>query len=113
VSNENEWLEVLREKVAARNQARVARRLGVSAAVISQVLAGKYPADTEKLAERVRGEFMGLTVHCPVYGELNRKACLDFQGLPFAATNPERVACYRACRSGCKNSFLEDEYSNW
>ncbi len=110
---DEDWLEILREKVGAKSQVKVAQRLGVSGSLISQVLSGKYPADLEKFKERVRGEFLGKTVHCPAFGELNRRACLDNQALPFAATNRRRVACWRACRSGCEHSFLENEYGDW
>jgi hypothetical protein len=108
-----DWLTVLREKVAQKTQAQVARRLGVSSAMISQVISGKYPADLEKLAERVRGEFMGKKVYCPVYGDISRRNCIDHQALPFLVSDPDRVACWKACRSGCENSFLENEYGDW
>lgn len=49
---------------------------------------------------------MHATVACPVAGELRMHHCLQNQRMPFAATNPQRVRLYRACRAGCPHSRL-------
>lgn len=54
------------------------------------------------MAQRIRGQFMGRTVLCPVYGTLNKRNCLDNQALPQAFTNPLRAALGRACKT-CVN----------
>lgn len=104
------WLEVLRaECERVKSQHKVAKRLGVSAAMVNQVLNGVYKASTERLEALVRGELMHETVLCPVMGEVSKRKCVDVQAQPFAATNPQRVALYRACRSGCPYSSLREE----
>ena len=84
------------------SQAKVAAELHVTGAVISMLLKDKYPGSVDQMAQRIRGEFMGSTVHCPVYGTLNKRNCLDNQALPQAFTNPLRAALGRACKT-CVN----------
>jgi transcriptional regulator with XRE-family HTH domain len=90
------------------SQSKVAKRLGVSAAMVNQVLKGSYSGNLANIEGRVRGELMGLEVDCPALGKISRRDCLDFQNLPFAATSPVRIRLYRACRSGCPFSSLTD-----
>lgn len=101
------WLLVLREQVAESGQRRVAKDIGYSAAVVSQVMNKKYAGDMAQVERRVRGAYMGETVFCPVLGEISVNRCLEIQKQPFASTNPQRVRLYRACRSGCSNSQLD------
>ena len=81
------------------SQVKVAEELHVTPAVISTLLKDKYPGSVEQMAERIRGQFMGSTVVCPVMGNLNKRDCLDNQALPQAFTNPVRAALGRACKS--------------
>lgn len=106
------WLDVLRRACEKNSQAAVARRLGLSPATVNQVLKGSYKGSLRAVEERVRGALMGLTVDCPILGDIRRNVCLDWQAKPFAATNEQRVMLYRACRSGCPHSKLkvEDEH---
>lgn len=92
-----QWLQILAENCKAQTQAKVAERLGYSAAVINQVLKGTYKGDVARVQKAVEGALMGLTVECPVIGELPRDRCLDYQRAPFAATNHLRVQFMRAC----------------
>ena len=101
----DDWLDVLRRAVAASTASAVSERLGLSATTVSLVLAGKYTAGTERIAERVRGVYLGHVVTCPVMGEVARQICLDAQAAPFAATNPQRVRLHRACRGGCPHAL--------
>jgi hypothetical protein len=110
VDEQMDWLELLRSEVEKTSQSKVAKRLGVSAAMVSQALNGIYPGDMEKLKGRALGELAGLQVHCPVVGDISRRLCLDWQARPFAVTNPTRVRVYKACRSGCEHSFLGEEF---
>ncbi|ADZ72426.1 transcriptional regulator [Polymorphum gilvum] len=84
-----------------------ARRVGYSPAVVSQVLNARYAGDMARVEERVRGALMGLTVDCPVVGELSRDQCLDWQGKAYAPTSAHRVRMYRACRGGCPHSRVK------
>lgn len=94
---EHDWLTVLREQCAHSSQAAVGKRLNYSATVVNQVLKGKYTGDLSAVQRAVEGALMGLTVNCPVIGELARNRCLDFQRRDFAATNHLRVQLARAC----------------
>ena len=101
-----DWVVELARQCELSSQRKVARRLGVSAAVVSQVLKEKYPGDLAGVEARVRGAFMASVVDCPVLGELPSDQCQAWQRKPFAATNPLRVQVYRACRDGCPHSSL-------
>lgn len=97
-----DWLTVLREACAASTQAAVARRIDYSPTVVNQVLKGNYGGDMNAVQKAVEGALMGLTVECPVIGELPRNRCLEFQRRGFAATNPLRVTLTRTCPQ-CSN----------
>jgi DNA-binding transcriptional regulator YdaS (Cro superfamily) len=99
------WLRVLHEACSVHGQRRIAERLRVSQSALNQVLNGKYKAKLDKIEARVRGELMQETVLCPALAEISKRRCQDEQRRPFAATNPQRVAVYRACRSGCPLSM--------
>ncbi len=94
----SEWIDVLRQECEKTSQAAVARRLGVSGALVNQVLKGSYKGNVCRVEELVRGTFMQETVCCPVMGEVSKRRCLDEQTRPFAPTNPQRVQLYRTCR---------------
>lgn len=94
----NDWLSVLKDECDRLSQAAVARRLGVSGALVNQVLKGTYKGNVSRIEELVRGTFMQETVFCPVMGEVSKRRCLDEQVRPFAPTNPQRVQVYRACK---------------
>lgn len=80
-------------------QARVARDLGYSAGAISQVLSGKYQGDISNILARVEEIYGGLSVDCPGLGyEIPLAKCGEWRRKPFASTNPQRVAMYRACK---------------
>ena len=93
------WLTELRHQCANRSQAKVARELGVSGALISQVLKGKYPGDLTRIEKLVRGEYLGDTVTCPILGELELDNCQRYQRDKIATHNPLRVQLYRACKT--------------
>jgi len=100
------WRETLALQCGQRSQARVAATIGYSAAVVNQVLAGTYKGDLAAVQKAVEGAFMGATVDCPVLGVIPSNRCLEEQRRPFAATSPNRVRLYRACRAGCPNSRI-------
>lgn len=96
------WLDTLREQVAKNGQRRVAKLIGYSTAVVSQVLSGKYTGDWHKVEQKVRGVYLGDTVLCPVLDELAVNLCLEHQARPYRSTNRQAVMLYRACK-GCPN----------
>lgn len=104
-----DWIERLRDACKHESQTRIAQRLGYSSTVISQVLSGKYAGRTDLVEDRVRMVLMTPAVECPVLGEIAGEHCSREQRRPFAATNPTRVAVWRACRAGCPNSQIPEE----
>lgn len=106
MTREADWIATLRAECKQTSQNKTATRLGLSPTTINQVLAGTYKGNLQRIEERVRGELMNKTVECPVLGEISARKCLDWQARPFAATNPTRVAVWKACRGGCKHSQI-------
>lgn len=88
----------LAEACRARTSRAVAQQLGYSDAVISHVLAKKYPGDVAKVFVTIRGSLMGETVDCPELGELRRDQCLRNQARPFNPTNSTSARLFHACK---------------
>lgn len=97
------WVQALAAECDRTSQAKAAERLGVSGAMVNQVLKHVYKGRYDGLESRVKGELLAETVRCPVLGEISTRQCLDEQVKPYANTNRMRVAVYKACRSGCPN----------
>lgn len=102
-----DWLNALKAECEATSQTAAAKRIGVSASTVNQVLKGSYKGNLARIEERVRGELMREMVECPVLWAISRKRCHDEQKKPFAPTNPLRVKLFHACRSGCPNSHIK------
>ena len=98
------WIESLRHACKSSSQAAVATRIGMSPAVVNQVLKGCYQGSAINVQRRVEGALMGVTVDCPMIGDIPLNRCIDNQCRPFAATNPLRVALHRACKTCINNS---------
>jgi len=94
-----EWILVLAEHCDHSSQKAVADQIGYSSAVVNQVLSGRYSGDMGAVEQAVKGALLNTTVSCPVAGDLPAHRCLEYQRLPFAATNPQRIALYKACRT--------------
>lgn len=105
-----DWITVLAKACDVSSQAKIAKRLGYSAATISYVLKHAYAGDVSKVEQAVRGALMGEVVDCPVVGPLSADGCLAHQREEYHPINPQRIAFHRACRSGCPNSKLPKEY---
>lgn len=100
-----DWVIVLEEECKRTSQKKTADLIGYSPAVVNTVLKGTYKGDLSKVEDAVRGALMHKTLQCPIIGELATNRCLEYQKRPFAATNPQRVKLYRACRS-CPNNRI-------
>lgn len=83
---------------AALSQAKVAKELGVSPAVVNTLLNDRYMGDVAGMAARIRGQYMAETVQCPVMGTLSRRHCLDNQVRPLVFTNATRVRLHAECK---------------
>lgn len=104
-------IEALAQACAASTGKAVAARLGYSGALVSHVLARKYPGDMNLVFAKIRGEFMGEQVDCPILGLIASTRCLDEQKRPFAATNSVRARLFHACQR-CPNNRKNQDRSH-
>lgn len=100
---QTDLMTLLGRKVAESSQANVARLLGISDSAISQLRSGTYKGAPDAILQRVREVFGDDTVNCPILGETPLGRCAEKRRLPFAATNHQRVALYRACQNCPQN----------
>jgi hypothetical protein len=100
-----DWIEALALACANSSQAKVARELDRSPALISQVLRKIYPADMVLIEERVRGVFMDGRVACPSLGEIAVQQCQDWRAKSgkLVVGNPLRARMFWAC-NGCSRN---------
>jgi hypothetical protein len=105
-----EWVAVLARACAASSQAKVARRLGRSSALVSEVLGNSYRGNLPAVEETVRGVLMNATVTCPALGELPMHECGMWRtrARTFSGHNALRVQMYRAC-ARCPRNRREGE----
>ncbi len=104
-----DWITTLAEECDRTSQRQVADRIGYSAGAVNQVLAAKYKAPLVRIEQAVRGAYLSAVVNCPAAGEIAADRCLEIQRQPWAATNPQRVRLYTACRSGCIHSRINSK----
>lgn len=104
-----DWVETLAIACGKTSQARVAVQLERSGAVISQVLRKIYPAEMDRIEERVRGVFMDGRVACPGLGEIATQACQDWRDKAphIVLGNPLRQRMHRACNA-CPRYLSKD-----
>lgn len=105
-----DWVLELAEQAMATSQGRVAKRIGYSGSVVSQVISNSYAGDLERVETAVRGALMHEVVGCPILGVMARNRCLDWQAKPFSNANSLNPKMHRACRSGCPHSRLTTEF---
>lgn len=105
-----DWVETLAIACGQSSQAQVAKQLGRSGAVISQVLRRTYPASTAGIEDRIRGVFLAVAVECPALGAVPTNECQDWRekARVFAMGNPLRARMYRACHA-CPRNRKEGE----
>jgi transcriptional regulator with XRE-family HTH domain len=100
---QTDLMTLLNQKIDETSQANVARLLNISDSALSQLRSGSYKASPDAILQRVREVFGDETVHCPILKEISLRRCAEKRKLPFAATNPQRVALYRACQTCPQN----------
>lgn len=102
-ANPPDWILVLAQRCDLdKSQARVGELLGVSSAVVNQLIGRSYKGRMDRMETRVRGALMKETVNCPVLGVISSRDCLDHQKRPFRATNAMRVKLHQTCPT-CPN----------
>ena len=102
------WLELLKTAVSNSNNQAVADELGVSRTVISLVMNGKYPASTDKIAEKVMSQYSRVT--CPHTNEsITIVACKQNHTSSAPTSSPRTMRLWRACQTCPNNSGAKHE----
>jgi hypothetical protein len=97
------WMKILKQQVDAKSPATVAREVGISAASLSLVLAGKYPAKTDNIERKVMAVYGSASgqVACPALGEIEPATCaLNFERakkIGVRCGNPATLKLYKTC----------------
>ncbi|ACF01871.1 putative transcriptional regulator [Rhodopseudomonas palustris TIE-1] len=105
-----DWIEELAKEANRITARSIAKRLGYSNATISYVISRSYKGNLKRVEETVRGALMGVTVDCPIVGEIGRDRCLEEQKMGNTGASPNRARLYHSCRSGrCPHSRLNQE----
>jgi hypothetical protein len=102
-----DWIEALTQACDRRSQNAVAKQIGYSGALVSQVINNRYGGGLTAVEQAVRGAFMSATVNCPIVGDLPADICNTHQRASWAPHNPTRIAFYKGCRDGCPHSRIE------
>lgn len=94
-----DWLAALRQLARETSIAAAGRRIGMARASVSLVLAGKYPAQTDKVEATVRATLIG-QVTCPAMGEpIAIDRCREISSRPFSAASGRAARQYNICQS--------------
>lgn len=93
------WLKLLQKAVDESSMGVVAEKLGYNNhTTISLVLAGKYPAKTDKIAEKVMDTYARLT--CPhTSAEITYAQCRALSTSTVPTSSPQAMRHWRACQS--------------
>ncbi len=98
------WVMALAKACDQASQAKIAARLGYSAATVNLVLSNRYGASIDTVEQTVRGALMSETVLCPVMGKIGKDRCR--QGVEvaktFSAANSQHVRLFKTCPT-CPN----------
>ncbi len=101
------WLTALAAAADERGTKDVAVSIGYSPSLISAVVNGSYNGKTVHVEKAVREALMRGVVGCPVLEEITGEKCASIQRRKLAATNPQAVRLFRACRNGCPHSSIK------
>jgi hypothetical protein len=93
-----EWIELLRARVAETSIAAAAREIGYSRPSISMALAGKYPAAVGKLRAAVIAAYT--RCRCPFLArEISAAECRRFRQRAIPQSQPAELRHWAACKS--------------
>lgn len=104
------WIETLALACINTSQAKVAKKLDRSPALVSQLLRNKYPGNLDGLRERVMGVFMDGRVACPGLGEIAVQLCQDWRAKSgnLEMGGPQRARMFRACNRCPRNQKAKE-----
>lgn len=110
--NVPDWVCSLIRACDARgaSQNKVAGRLGLTGAVVSQVIRNNYAGRNDRIEARVRAVFLDGKIACPALGEISAETCLNWRDASQAlsSVSPARVRMFNACNA-CKRNRSADE----
>ena len=99
-----DWVWALADECDRSSQRLTAEKIGYTCGTVNQVLRGRRRSESlGNVEDAVRRNIMNAHVECPVLGEISLNRCLEAQARPFAATNPQRVQLWKACRTCHQN----------
>jgi hypothetical protein len=111
------WLDLLKEAVEKTSCAEVARQLtvatgrNVSRTTISLVVASKYPAKTDKIAEMVLNTYG--KVDCPHLAvQITLAECRSYHEMNVPTSSPRAMKHWRECQSCPNNSCKGKQDAN-
>jgi hypothetical protein len=94
-----EWIDMLRARVAETSIAATAREIGYARPSISMALSGKYPANVGKLRAAVIAAFT--RCRCPhLEREIPAGDCRRYRNRAIPQSKPEELRHWAACK-GC------------
>lgn len=100
-----DWVLDLAAACDASSQNAVAKRIGYSAAAVSNVLRNRYCADTHGIEQAVRVLLGEGPVECPAIGRITNADCAAWRekAKTLSSGNPLRVQMRAACRNCERN----------
>ena len=106
-----DWILALVAACDGSSQNKVAGRLGLSAATVSQTLRREYRGDMARIEDRVRSILLGDAVTCPALGEVSAETCLRWRDLSptLTSASPMRVRMFNACNGCSRNRRAAEE----
>ena len=98
-----DWVAALVEACDARgaSQNKVAGRLRLSGAVVSQTIRNSYQGNMGNIEDRVRAVFMAGLLDCPALGEIGTEDCLKWRddAADLSSASPIKVRMFAACNA--------------
>lgn len=100
-----DWIMILVRECDASSQNKVAARVGISAAVVSQVIRKSYPGSYDNISMRIREIYMSGDIECPAIGTIASEVCLHWRDEIRRGTSsdPQRILMTRFCRKCPRN----------
>jgi len=108
-----EWVARLARECDRTSQSLAARRIGVSAAVVNQVLGNRYRGRMDLIERKTANVLMGISVECPFLGKvIPRGDCDKFRAREMSMTTfaPHALSLWRACQA-CPNNQTKTQDS--
>ena len=100
-----DWIMTLVKECDGSSQNKVATRLGISAAAVSQLIRKSYQGNYDNVAMRVREIYISGDIECPAIGEISSEICLHWRDeiRKGTSSDPQRVLMTRFCRKCPRN----------